>query len=374
MKSRIKKATSKEAKTAKTVRDKTGGPVRRRSPGAARTLSQPNEGPAASIGGEIVLYQPPGGRMQLDVRLERDTVWLTQAQMVELFGRDQSVVSRHIRNVFAEGELLEESNMQKMHIAQSDRPVVLYSLDTIISVGYRVKSRQGAQFRIWATQTLRDHLLRGYTLNEKRLRERGLDEVEQAIELLSNTLRNQSLVTEQGRAVLNVVQRYTRAWKLLLEYDEDRLASTPTNPITQSSELSLKEARAAIQHLRTSLASRNESTDLFGRERSDQLEGILGAIEQTFGGEPLYPTAQARAAHLLYFVIKDHPFSDGNKRIGTLLFLEYLKRNELLLQVDGQPRLADNAMVALALLVAESDPKQKDLMIRLVLNLLDSQR
>lgn len=374
MKSRIKKATSKEAKTAKTVRDKTRGSVRRRSPGAARTLSQPNEGPAASIGGEIVLYQPPGGRMQLDVRLERDTVWLTQAQMVELFGRDQSVVSRHIRNVFAEGELLEESNMQKMHIAQSDRSVVLYSLDTIISVGYRVKSRQGAQFRIWATQTLRDHLLRGYTLNEKRLRERGLDEVEQAIELLSNTLRNQSLVTEQGRAVLNVVQRYTRAWKLLLEYDEDRLASTPTNPITQSSELSLKEARAAIQHLRTSLASRNESTDLFGRERSDQLEGILGAIEQTFGGEPLYPTAQARAAHLLYFVIKDHPFSDGNKRIGTLLFLEYLKRNELLLQADGQPRLADNAVVALALLVAESDPKQKDLMIRLVLNLLDSQR
>lgn len=336
----------------------------------ARARSEPVVAEAAS-GGEIVLYQPPGGKIQLDVRLERDTVWLTQAQMVDLFGRDQSVVSRHVRNVFAEGELPEESNMQKMHIARSDKSVVLYSLDAIISVGYRVKSKQGTQFRIWATQTLRDHLLRGYTLNEKRLRERGLNEVEQAIELLSNTLRNQALVTEQGRAVLDVVQRYTRAWRLLLEYDEDRLSSTPTNPISQSSGLSLKEARTAIQELRTSLVSRNESSDLLGRERGDQLEGILGAIEQTFDGEPLYPTAQARAAHLLYFVIKDHPFSDGNKRIGTLLFLEYLRRNQLLLRADGEPQLADNAMVALALLVAESDPRQKELMIRLVLNLLE---
>lgn len=264
--------------------------------------------------------------------------------------------------------------MQKMHIALSDKPVVLYSLDTIISVGYRVKSKQGTRFRIWATQTLRDHLLRGYTLNEKRLRERGFTEIEQAVELLSNTLRNQFLVTEQGRAVLDVVQRYTRAWKLLLEYDEDSLPSTPANPVAQSSELSLTRARAAIQALRAALASRNESTDLFGRERGDQLEGILGAIEQTFGGEPLYPTVQARAAHLLYFVIKDHPFSDGNKRIGTLLFLEYLRRNQLLLRADGEPRLADNAMVALALLVAESDPRQKELMIRLVLNLLEDGR
>jgi prophage maintenance system killer protein len=192
--------------------------------------------------------------------------------------------------------------------------------------------------------------------------------------LLSNTLRNQSLVTEQGRAVLDVVQRYTRAWRLLLEYDEDRLATSPAHPIEPSGELTLKDARAAIGDLRTSLASRNESSDLFGRERGNPLHGILGAIEQTFAGEPLYPSAQARAAHLLYFVIKDHPFTDGNKRIGTLLFLEYLRRNGLLLRQDGQPRLADNAMVALALLVAESNPKQKELMIRLILNLLDGNR
>lgn len=360
MKARTKIATGSGTKTA---RIKTRGRVR-------KTRRRSIEIPAASSSGEVVLYRPPGGRIQLEVRLEDDTVWLTQAQMVELFRRDQSVVSRHIRNAFAQGELSEKSNVQKMHIASSDKPVVLYSLDTVISVGYRVNSKQGTQFRIWATQTLRDHLLRGFTLNEKRLRERGLEEAEQAIDLLSNTLRNQSLVTEEGRAVLDVVHHYARAWRLLLEYDEDRLATSPANPVAPSEELTLQGARAAINDLRVSLASRNESSDLFGRERSNQLHGILGAIEQTFGGEPLYPTAQARAAHLLYFVIKDHPFVDGNKRIGTLLFLEYLRRNGMLLQKDGHPRLADNAVVALALLVAESNPKQKELMIRLVLNLL----
>ncbi len=319
--------------------------------------------------GDVSLYQAEGG-ISLEVRVQGDTVWLTQSQMAKLFGRERSVVTKHVNNVFTERELDRKSNVQNVHIASSDKPVTLYSLDTIISVGYRVKSKQGTRFRIWATQTLREHLLRGYTLNEKRLRERGFNEVEQAIELLSSTLKNQSLVTDQGREVLNVVHQYTRSWRLLLEYDEDRLPSSPTSPLSQSSELSLTDARVAIQTLRESLATRNESTNLFGRERGNQLEGILGAIEQTFGSEPLYPTVQARAAHLLYFLIKDHPFSDGNKRIGTLLFLEYLRRNNLLLRADGQPRLVDNAIVALALLVAESDPKHKDLLIRLILNLL----
>ena len=322
-------------------------------------------------GGEIVLYEAPDGQIRLDVRLEQDTVWLTQAQMVELFQRNQSVISRHVRNVFADGELAEEGNMQKMHIAFSDKPIILYSLDTIISVGYRVKSQRGTQFRIWATRTLKDHLLRGYTLNEKRLREKGFGEIEQAVGLLARTLTQNALVTDEGRAVLEVVQQYTRAWKLLLEYDEGRLAETPVRPVKQVTGLSLDDARTVIARLRESLAERGEATDLFGAERGDQLHGLLGAIEQTFGGQPLYPTVQARAAHLLYFVIKDHPFSDGNKRIGTLLFLEYLRRNGMLPLPNGRPRLADNAMVALALLVAESEPAQKDLMIRLILNLLE---
>lgn len=321
--------------------------------------------------GEVIVYEAPDGEIRVDVRLERETVWLTQAQMAELFGRDRSVVTKHIRNVFKEGELAEESNVHFLHIAGSDKPVGFYSLDVIISVGYRVKSLRGSQFRIWATRTLRDHLLRGYTLNERRLAERGLGEIEQAVGLLARTLTTHALVTDEGRAVLDVVQRYTRSWRLLLEYDEERLAETPTHPLTPAAGMGLEDARTAAARLREDLASRGETGALFGLERGDALAGILGAIEQTFDAEPLYPSAQGRAAHLLYFVIKDHPFGDGNKRIGTLLFLEYLRRNGLLLRTNGEPRLADNAMVALALLIAESNPAQKELMIRLVLNLLE---
>jgi prophage maintenance system killer protein len=246
-----------------------------------------------------------------------------------------------------------------------------YNLDAILSVGYRVSSKRGTQFRIWATRTLREHLLRGYTLNERRLREKGLGDMEQAVGLLAKTLTQHALVTGEGRAVLDVVQGYTRAWRWLLEYDEERLAETPTRPKAPVARLTLDSARAAIARLRKDLAKRGEATALFGKERGEQLGTILAAIEQTFGKTPLYPTAQVRAAHVLYFIIKDHPFSDGNKRIGTLLFLEYLRLNRLLVRADRSPRLADNAMVALALLVAESEPKQKELMIRLVLNLLE---
>ena len=326
---------------------------------------------AATTGGEVLVYQAPDGQVQVEVRLDRDTVWLSQAQMAELFGRERSVVTKHVRNVFKEGELAEESNVHFLHVAGSDKPVGFYSLDVVISVGYRVKSQRGTQFRIWATNTLREHLLRGYSLNERRLREQGLGEIEQAVGLLSRTLTAHALVTEEGRDVLGVVQRYTRSWRLLLEYDEERLADRPGRAVAPTAALPLEDARSAAASLREDLAGRGEAGALFGQGRDGALAGNQGAIEQTFGGEPLYPSAQARAAHLLYFVIKDHPFGDGNKRIGTLLFLEYLRRNGLLLRADGEPRLADNAMVALALLIAESEATQKDLMIRLVLNLLD---
>lgn len=324
-------------------------------------------------GGEVVVYEDPDGQIRVDVRLERETVWLTQAQMAELFRRDRSVVTRHLNNIFREGELDKVSNVQNLHIASSDKPVTCYNLDVIISVGYRVKSPRGTQFRIWATRTLRDHLLQGYTLHERRLRERGLGEIEQAVGLLARTLVSNALVTDEGRAVLDVVQHYTRAWRLLLEYDEDRLARIPAHPKPPRASLSVDAARVVIGSFRGVLAGEKQATPLFGQERGEQLAAILGNIEQTFDGMPLYPTAQARAAHLLYFTIKDHPFSDGNKRIGTLLFLDYLRRNELLQHPDGRPRLADNTMVALALLVAESEPAQKDLMIRLLLNLLDDE-
>lgn len=328
-------------------------------------------------GGEIVLYQSMDGAVQLDVRLEQETVWLSLNQIAELFGRDKSVISRHLRNVFASGELERGATVAKIATVQREgdrevfREIEYFNLDAILSVGYRVNSKRGTQFRIWATGTLRDLLIRGYTLHERRLRDQGLQELEDAVGLLTRTLTSHALVTDEGRAVLDIVRHYTRAWRLLLEYDEDRLAVSPRISVSPSASLSLAEAREAIGRLRDALAARGDTTDLFGQERGHQLGAILGAIEQTFGGEPLYPTVQARAAHLLYFVIKDHPFADGNKRIGTLLFLEYLHRNRLLARVDGTPFLADNAMVALALLVAESDPAQKDLMIRLILNLLE---
>jgi prophage maintenance system killer protein len=331
----------------------------------------PTPQPQEEALGQVVLFQAADGKVSLDVRLEADTVWLSQAQMAELFGRERSVITRHVGNVFREGELAETSNVHFLHIAGADRPVGFYNLDVVISVGYRVKSTRGTQFRIWATQVLRQHLIQGYTLHQRRLQERGLGELEQALALMARTLSSHGLVSDEGQAVLEVVQRYSRAWRWLLAYDEDRLAPASTEPDRSLEALGMAEAQRAIEMLRADLARCGEATPLFGQDNRQALAGILGAIEQTFDGQPLYPTAQLRAAHLLYFVIKDHPFADGNKRIGTLLFLEFLRRNQLLLLADGQPRIADNGMAALALLIAESAPQQKELMIRLVNALLE---
>jgi prophage maintenance system killer protein len=322
---------------------------------------------------QVILFQAADGQVSLDVRLEADTVWLSQAQMAELFGRERSVITRHVGNVFREGELPEKSNVHFLHIAGADRPVGFYNLDVIISVGYRVKSPRGTQFRIWATQVLRQHLIQGYSLHQRRLQERGLGDLQQALALMARTLSSRGLLNDEGQAVLEVVQRYSRAWRWLLAYDEDRLPPITAEPDGSPEALKLEEAQRAIETLRADLARCGEATPLFGLDNRQALAGILGAIEQTFDGQPLYPTAQLRAAHLLYFVIKDHPFADGNKRIGTLLFLEFLRRNQLLLLADGQPRIADNGMAALALLIAESAPQQKELMIRLVIALLEDQ-
>ncbi len=329
-----------------------------------------------SPNGGVVLYEAPDGQVRLEVRLKQETVWLSLNQMAQLFGRDKSVISRHLRHVFTTGELEREATVAKTATVQreGDREVVreveYFNLDAILSVGYRVSSKRGTQFRIWATRTLRDHLLRGYSLNERRLREKGLAEIQQAVALLARTLDHQGLVTDEGRALLDVVQRYARSWRLLLEYDEGRLPEAPARPTAPTAHLTIDAARRAIGQMRDALAARGETTALFGQDPGDQLAGILRAIEQTFDGQPLYPSVEARAAHLLYFIIKDHPFIDGNKRIGSLLFLDYLRRNGALLRPDRTLRFADNALVALALLVAESDPNHKPLVIRVILNLL----
>jgi prophage maintenance system killer protein len=323
------------------------------------------------------VYEAPDGAVRVDVRLERHTVWLTVAQIAELFGRSRQVIYSHLSNVYSSGELEREPTVSKNETVQMEgrrqvaREVEFYNLDAILSVGYRVNSKRGTQFRIWATGTLRDHLLRGYSLNERRLAEQGIDDLQQAVGLLAKTLQNRELVTEEGRSVLQVVECYTRTWRLLLEFDQGRLATAPSRPVAPGAWLGLMEARTAVSSIRGNLAERGEASALFGLERGAALEGSLGAVEQTFDGAPLYPSAQSRAAHLLYFVIKDHPFADGNKRIGALLFLEYLRRHDLLWRPNGQPRLADNAVVAVALLIAESAPAQKELMVRLVMSLLE---
>ena len=330
------------------------------------TASQKQQYSSFPDHGTIVLYQAEDGQATLDVQLKDETVWLTQAQMADLFQRDQSVISRHVNNVFKEGELPRPGNMQKMHIALSDKPVASYSLDVIISVGYRVKSQRGTQFRIWATSVLKEYLVRGAALNQRRLAEKGIEEVRGVLALLAETLEQQRLVSDTGLAVLDLVRRYGLTWQLLLQYDEDRLLPPAFAHPSSGPILDLAAVRRAIDCLRTELTARGEATGLFGRERGDCLAGLLGAIDQTFDGQDLYPTIEEKAAHLLYFVIKDHPFTDGNKRIGSLLFLLYLQTGGLMDAV----RIDNKGLVALALLIAASDPVRKELLIRLIVNLL----
>ena len=313
---------------------------------------------------EVQIFVSADGQARLEVALDHETVWLRQEQMAELFGRDRSVITRHIGNVFKEGELQEKSNVQNLHIAGSDKPVRFYNLDVIISVGYRVKSPRGVQFRQWATRVLRQHLVEGYTLNERRLAERGI-EFEQAVSLLSRTLANQQLVSDEGRAVLQVIGDYARSWSLLQGYDEQSLGEQNARQSGMRA-LVLDNALAAIAQLKAELIAKGEATELFGQLRGEGLASAIATIEQGFGDELFYPNVASRAAHLLYFVIKNHPLADGNKRTGSFLFLWYLRLNQHLLARPVERLINDNTLVALALLVAESLPAQKELMVRLI--------
>ena len=316
---------------------------------------------------DITIYQAENGTVE--VRLEQDTVWLTQTQMVTLFGRDQSVISRHIGNVFKEGELGREGNMQKMHIANSDKPVELYNLDVIISVGYRVKSQQGTRFRQWATRLLREHLTQGYTLNRQRL-EANARELEAALLLVRKAAQSPELLADTGRGLVDIVTRYAQTFLLLQRYDEGLLTEPPEQ---RGGKLPTPaEARAALTRLKADLMARGEATDLFARERGDAFDALLGNLDQSVFGEPAYPSVEAKAAHLLYFVIKNHPFADGNKRSGAFLFVDFLNRNARLLDDRGNPVINDIGLAALALLVAESDPAHKETMIRLIMHMLAS--
>jgi len=317
--------------------------------------------------GDIIIFESE--LLQVEVRLEGETLWVTQAQMAELFNTSSDNISLHLKNVYKEAELAEQATTEDFSVVRQEgkrqvrRQLRHYNLDAIISVGYRVNSAQATRFRQWAIRVLREHLTQGYSLNEHRLNQQGLAELEQAMDLLGKTLTRQELVNDIGREVVGLILGYAKTWRLLLDYDEGKL-TIPAGAQPSRGVLRLEEARRALDALAGELHERGEASELFARDRGEGLAAILGNIEQTMFGDPLYKTREERAAHLLYFVIKNHPFSDGNKRSGAFLFLLYLRQEGMRLTLD------ENGLTALTLLIAESDPKAKDLMVRLVMNLL----
>lgn len=319
---------------------------------------------------EIVIFQSPDGQAQLEVRLDHQTVWLSQKQMAELFDKDSDTIGLHLKNVFAEGELDESATTELFSVVQQEgnrlvnRNIKFYNLDAILSVGYRVNSKRGTQFRQWATARLKDYLVQGYALNQKRL-----DELGKMVQLIEQSGSSEHLQLGEARGLLEILSGYTRSFVLLNQYDSHSLPAEAFDPnITY--EITYPEAKAAIAELKKQLIAQKEATELFGNEKDDSFSGILGSIVQTFGGQYLYPSIEEQAAHLLYFVIKNHPFSDGNKRTGAFLFVWFLEKNKHSLKASGELKINDNALTALALLVAQSAPAEKELMIQLICNLI----
>jgi prophage maintenance system killer protein len=306
------------------------------------------------------------GRKEVDVRVDPDTVWLTLDQIADLFERDNSGISRHLRNIFRSGELEREATVAKFAIVQTEgnrkvsRDIEHYNLDAILSVGYRVNSSRGTEFRQWSNRVLRAHLKKRAEDAEKYLASL------KNIELLAGTSTSQD--PKQAADVLELIERYARSWHLLLQYDENRspaLNEPPSRePLKGMARLTHSQALKIIAQFRKSLAHRGEATNLFGQDRGEGLSSLLRNVEQTWGGQPVYPTVELRAAHIIYLTIKNHPFLDGNKRIGSLLFLHYLSKN-------SRHLLGENTLVALALLIAESDPSHKEFVIRLIIDLLE---
>lgn len=322
---------------------------------------------------KIVLYSDINGKIKLDVSLENETVWLSQKQIEILFGIDQSGISRHLKNIFKEGELDKESNMQKMHSANSDKPVEFYNLDVILSVGYRVNSKRATEFRKWATGILKEYLIRGYAINQQRLSKKGLHELTATMELVRNSIEAKEISSDEAKGLFDIINGYAKTWALLQGYDSNDLAEL-IGTTKQNFILDYDEAKHAIDCLKSELMKKSEATELFGNEKSGEFKGALLNIYQTFGGIDLLPSVEEKAANLLYYVIKDHAFSDGNKRIGSFLFILFLHKNAIAYKKNGEQKINDNALVSLALLTASSDANQKELMIKLIINLLNEEQ
>ncbi len=322
---------------------------------------------------ELVIFQEAGQPVEVRLDAQADTVWLTQRQMADVFQVQPQNITMHLKNVYQAGELAEEATCKDFLQVQVEggrevkRQRKVYNLDAILSVGYRVNSSRAVLFRQWATRILREHLTRGYTLNKQRF-EANARELEAALQLVRKAAAGEALTSDQGRGLVDVIARYTQTFLLLQRYDEGLLAEPQ---VAAGGRLpTLAEVRSALTGLKADLMGRGEATALFAQERGDAFDALLGNLDQTVFGEPAYPSVEAKAAHLLYFVIKNHPFSDGNKRSAAFLFVDFLNRNARLLDGAGNPVINDIGLAALALLVAESDPAQKETMIRLIMNML----
>jgi prophage maintenance system killer protein len=324
--------------------------------------------------GDVIFYEPVTGDTRIEVRLENETVWLTQAQMQDLFQQTKQNISLHIKNIFNEGELDRDSTVkesltvQKEGVREINRKIEYYSLDVIISVGYRVKSQRGTHFRIWANKILKDYLTKGYAIDQKRFQEQGrqLEELKQTVKLLGKVVGSKELNSDEATGLLKVVTDYAYALDVLDRYDHQVLEIEATSP----KELYRITYLAAMEAIR-GLKEKFGGSSLFGNEKDESFQGSLAAIYQTFGGKDLYPSVEEKAGNLLYFVIKNHSFSDGNKRIAAFLFVWFLEKNGILYRPDGSKKIADNALVALTLMIAESKAEEKDMMIKVVVNLIN---
>ena len=324
--------------------------------------------------GEILLYKTPEGDTQIDVKLEEETVWLTLDQICKLFGKVKSTVSYHISSIYKEGELTKSSTVRKFRTVQIEgnrkieRDLGYYNLDVIISVGYRVKSKRGTQFRIWANKVLKDYLTKGYVLNERRLKEQTerIKELEKTLDIFSKVTESYQLKQDEFAGIIQVVKDYTYALDTLDNYDKKSLSISSTNK-EEIFRIKYESSKKVI----TKMKEKFGGSTLFGKEKDKSFKGTVGAIYQTFGKKELYPSVEEKAAHLLYFTIKNHSFIDGNKRIAAALFLWFLQMNNYLYAKNGSKRIPDNALVALCLLIAESNPKEKDTIVKVVINLIN---
>ena len=315
---------------------------------------------------KIIIYQTEDGQTQIDVRMENETVWLSANQMAILFGRDEKTIRKHINNVFTENEVSKDINTHFLRVDGVKQPVAFYTLDVIISVGYRVKSQRGVQFRQWANQVLKQYLIKGYAVNQ-RIHSEQIAELRQLVQMVGRTIQNQQIEpNDENQALFDIVVDYTYALDTLDDYDYQRLRLAET---TQEDKFhaTYENAMEAVKALRDKFGG----SSLFGNEKDDSFKSSIGHIYQTFGGEELYPSVEEKAAMLLYLVTKNHSFSDGNKRIAATLFLWFLNNNGILYRPDGTKRLADNTLVALTLMIAESKTEEKDVMVKVVVNLIN---